>query len=313
MLSFVVHSAEDLTIAYTTTNKKTQKILKISDENALTYDLLRHAETQENCDFRQETTDLWKKVKDKQISLADQQEQLKMLIHQYSTELSPWQQALAERLDLGNQPPFWDRLDKKIGSTLTTTLKIAAAVCIVTTFAIVPVAAAIIPMASFQNSCKNIATTPYKSTDSNLQNLVHLKADCAYDRAAHGYLSNTVILPKNALSCLSNNNGSITASTLSDCPLLEGSFTQTCSSPSTVEYLSSDSSIPRGSICQYSVNCKPVGSNSATVPNTFYLHKAAAACQANRLENCNGRLVQREPGESDNKCEQTGHKDRDEL
>lgn len=215
---------------------------------------------------------------------------------------------------------FWDRSERRVGSTLTNILKFGAGVAIVAAVAVVPVAAALVPLrGTLEGSCINIRQEEFRSTDRNIQGSFRsVTAQCRFDRADHGLKSNQVIIATgDTCQYLHNNNGTVVAtdspvyfpgsgikSSGYDCPPLEGSFKKTCGSNiQSQPYMSSDYRIPYGTVCEYTIrDCKKIG--SGTVPiNKLYLSRASVTCLGDKVENCKGKLEVRTGGASDKQCE----------
>lgn len=295
--------------------------------NAFTYQLLRHSQSMFENDrsderkkqFHLETIDIWSQFKQSELSEKVKQETLKIFFDFYSPYFLPHHLEFADTLGL-IEKTIWDRSTLKFGPTVTSILKGAALVAIVSTLVVCPVAAAVVGnlQGSFRDSCTITQEQRFSSSDRNIQgNFIALEAHCRYDREAHGSNINSIVVPESGpCGYLHNNNGTLiasdsyyslpqttSASENSICPTLGGSFSLTCGLVSSAPYRSSDQRIPEGSVCQYTVTgCQKRG-GVGTKDNTLYIPKAEVKCQGSRIENCDGSLVVRKSGQSDRQCD----------
>lgn len=324
--SFVSHAMDMKEGDYVPGNK-IKGFVERDPLNAFTYQLLRHShealEENPNHQGRKKlhtnVTNIWCEFKKAETSEEVKQEMLKMLLDGSSMYLTPNHRETAINLGL-IEKTIWDRSTLKFGPTVTSLLKGVTFVAIVSTFVVCPVAAAVAGglQGSFRGSCAIIQEERFPSSDRNIQgNYIRLEARCRYDREAHGSKINTVVVPESGpCGYLHNNNGTLiasdnyrsfpqAASTFENqiCPTLGGSFSLTCGKVTSEPYSSSDSRIPEGSVCQYTVpKCIKRG-GAGTIDNELYIPKSEVKCQGSRIENCDGRLVVRKAGQSDRQCD----------
>lgn len=295
--------------------------------NAFTYQLLRQShEALENDPTHEgkkklhgNVANIWCEFKKAETSEEVKQEVLKMLLDGSSMYLTPNHRETAINLGL-IEKTIWDRSTVKFGPTVTSLLKGVTFVAIVSTFVVCPVAAVVAGglQGSFRDTCTITQEERFTSTDRNIQgDFIRLEASCRYDREAHGSKINSIVVPESGpCGYLQNDNGTLIASdsyhSLSKvvstsenqiCPTLGGSFSLTCGRVTSEPYSSSDSRIPEGSICEYTIpKCTKRG-GVGNHDNKLYVPKPEVGCQGSRIENCDGILVVRKAGQSDRQCD----------
>lgn len=311
---------EHKTGGYKTTNKRVIKIIESDPHAAFAYGMLRRAEELKQSDFFNDANEIWSLFRDHDDEDESDEihvEILSDLVIRHWDHLTSPQHNLA--LDLGlKKEGFFAWSEKKFGTMFTNTLKVLTPVAIVCSLVCTPTAAAISQSAvkgTFHNSCKNIRVNRYASLDPNLKgNLISIAADCAHDRADHGYKSNHITTwDDNDCQYVHNNNGTLVASDLefsfqqrannpsSPCPTIVGSLTKTCKSIEGSIYNSPYDGIPSGSVCQYAASCKNLKGDY--VQSKSYIPIASVECKGRLSENCNGEVVLRGGHGSDHQCD----------
>lgn len=312
---------KDKTDGYETNNLHTLKIIQQNTDHAFVYSLLRRAEEVGDRDFRRSSIALWSRIKQHDFPL---QSDLAAIVNDNWDFLSDAQQKRALGLDLvmieetaAREPHFWDRCSVSIGPALTSALKVGAALSIFSFLVVMPVAAAVVTLpGGYMNSCKNIHSESFHVDDPNLQGVItRVRADCLFDREAHGLRHNEILIPPDIGACsfLQNNNGTLVLSDAPgfvvytsaenelECPSLEGSFLKTCKILKSEPYKSSDPRIPAHAYCTYELSC--AGNYYQNIESEILLSRASAKCTGKALENCDGQIVVRATKGDDHQCD----------
>lgn len=328
-LSKAVHAVEN--IDYIPKNQSIKNFVAKNELHNYAYQLLRYSkdasELDSEKDFYLTVEETWCKFRKLRLSQSEKKEELTILLYYYSEYLPLNLLEKAYALGLKNRPYYWEDSNKRLGTTFTSLLKVGTLLTVISSLVICPAAATINLKGTFRESCVNIKTNAFTSSDPKIQGqFISLLADCPYDRQSHGFKVNSIVLPEGGpCNYIHNNNGSLIATDEPNfrlesasvangnipCPELTGSFKITCGSISSTSYQSPDNQIPPHSICQYQVAaCQKIGGEK-TKDNTLYISKAEVQCQGSRIENCDGDLKIRKMGQSDSQCQ--GKKSKIEL
>lgn len=326
--SLYVQAAENEGREFTTSDPNVRRFVSSNPLNHLTYQVLRTAESRKDIKLFNEVNSLWAGLRHKDVDEKEAKITLSRILYAYKDQSSITRRHLEMAETLGiYEKNIWEKSNLRFGPIITGAFKILAVAGITLTFVVTPAAAVVMsamPQGTYKESCKDIDVKKITTTDDTIRgDWTVLEAMCAYDRADHGLKSNSIILPKGGpCGYIHNNNGTLVASdspylsvgyhtptTQTVCPELQGSFTKTCGRVTSLPYSSTDTRIPTGTVCKYTIeDCKKRDRPAYdTKTNTLYISTAAVKCQGARLENCDGTLVGREAGESDSQCDYSGH------
>lgn len=278
---------------YISNNLNVCEIIYKNDDAAFIYGIYRRALEGDNKEFKRLMTNIWKYIIDNPDIYVYN---IALIVKNYWKVLTPAQQNLAHHL--GYAPTIWERCELRMGAKATALLKVGAACAIICCVAAVPVAAAIAPLAgsplpeiggTIQNSCHNISTEAYNSTDTNIGDIIRIRAQCAGDRTqikdAEAFIHSHSICNK-----VHNDNGSLIVDSSNyhfgalqfkpeSCPDMSREVGKKCSIKGT-EYRSSDTTIPNGAFCLYTARC-PTRNHGERV-DLLYISNAAAGCEKSK-------------------------------